>query len=273
MFGRCEILTIYAEILSEKSSEDLRITRSEESSPVNQRTAILLVLDGGGDLVCDATFTISAGSIAVIPPGVDYYFKSSSEYRILSISGIFDKPIASDGVKLLRDNIYGEGRKLAELILYNRFGNENYLGKLCDAYIEYILLNLDRAPKNTTAAIYKIISRMEKDFGNSDLSVSKLLDESGYARDYIRTEFQAITKTTPKKHLNNIRMKNAKAMIELYGNDISISEIAEKCGIIDPSIFSRIYKKHHGISPTQYRDSLKKTKSIENNSLKINKWR
>ena len=53
-------------------------------------------------------------------------------------------------------------------------------------------------------------------------------------------------------------MKNAKNMIEMHGDHMSFSEIAMACGIIDQSIFSRIFKQHFGISPTEYRDSLKK---------------
>ncbi|MBQ8583323.1 MAG: AraC family transcriptional regulator [Clostridia bacterium] len=50
-------------------------------------------------------------------------------------------------------------------------------------------------------------------------------------------------------------MKNAKTMLELYGNDMSIGEVAERCGIIDQSIFSRIFKKHFGVSPTDYKNN------------------
>ena len=96
---------------------------------------------------------------------------------------------------------------------------------------------------------------MEKNFDKSDLSVGELLDESGYARDYIREEFFAVTKQTPKKYLSDIRMKNAKAMIDLYGSEMGLGEIAERCGIVDSSVFSRIFRKHFGISPSEYRHS------------------
>lgn len=251
-------MSVYAEILTKSKKKIAFNQTNSEGAVAHQHTKILLMLDGECKLACGGEEReITPGSIIVIPKGCDYAVKSRQNYRILSVSGDFDAPFLSDGIRCVQDNIYGEGRKLAELILYNRFGNEGYVMRLCDAYIEYILLNTDRQPKNTTAAIYKIISRMEKNFSNSALSIGALLDESGYARDYIRTEFELITKTTPKKYLNNIRMKNAKAMIELYGKEMSISEIAEKCGILDPSIFSRIYKKYYGISPIQYRDSLK----------------
>lgn len=243
-------MTIYAEI----------ITIGEGDSEISQRSTaqdyneILLVSEGRGIFSADdADYPISAGSIVLIAPERRYSISSNEVCRLISVSGSFDKPFLFDGIKLIRDNIYSEGKKLAELILYNRFGNEGYVGKLCDAYVEYLSTNIDLEPKNTTAAIYKIISKMEKNFSQSELSIGALLDESGYARDYIRIEFEAVTKMTPKRYLNNVRMKNAAAMIDLYGDDLSLSEIAEKCGIIDSSIFSRVFKKHFGVSPSEYK--------------------
>ncbi len=233
----------------------------KNTSVVHSRNSyeIMLMLSGEATLFSgDKEFCMQPKSIFIAAPSCAYEITTSAGYSILSISGDFPRLSFIKGVAALQDGIGGEGRRLAELILYNRFGNEDYLESLCDAYIKFILLNLERSPaNNVTGAIYKIIDQMEKRFGNSDLSIGKLLSESGYAQDYIRAEFLALTKTTPKKYLTDIRMKNAKTMIDIFGNDMSISEIAERCGILDPSVFSRIFKKYFGISPIQYRDSKK----------------
>ena len=217
---------------------------------------ISLILKGEGCFRTDEKeFNFREGSIFITSPECNHTFSSKEGYKLLTVMGDFEKLGFIEDACFLEDNIYGEGKKLAELILYNRFGNEDYLEALCDAYIKYLITNIDKAPKSTTAAIYKIISAMEKNFSKSDLSIGKLLDESGYARDYIREEFIEVTKQTPKKYLNNIRMKNAKAMIDLYGEEMSLGEIAERCGIVDSSMFSRIFRKHFGISPSEYRSS------------------
>ena len=244
-------MTIYAEVITigeGNSDTSVRSTAQDYNE-------ILLVSEGRGVFSADdADYPISSGNIILIASERKYSISSTDVCRLISVSGSFDKPFLFDGIKIIRDNIYSEGKKLAELILYNRFGNDAYVGRLCDAYVEYLSLNIDLEPKNTTAAIYKIISKMEKNFSQSELSIGALLDESGYARDYIRIEFEAVTKMTPKRYLNNVRMKNAAAMIDLYGDDLSLSEIAEKCGIIDSSIFSRVFKKHFGISPSEYKN-------------------
>lgn len=220
---------------------------------------ILLVLSGNGRFITeDGEFPLTEGALFVTSPGTSSEISSRKGYKILSVAGHFEQLSFIRGTRALSDNIYGEGRRLAELLVYNRFGNEDYLRTLCDAYIKFILLNLERQPKNIVISIQKIVENIEKSFRNSDLSIGELLDESGYARDYVRAEFCAAVGMTPKKYLTDLRMKEAKALFDRYGGDIGVSEVAEGCGIIDSSVFSRVFKKHFGISPTEYRSQVGK---------------
>jgi AraC-like DNA-binding protein len=226
------------------------------------KASVLLVISGRGELFFrHESKTVSEGSIVVISGDVEYRVKAGGKYRAILICGSFSLLSGHDGVIFMNDNEHNEGRRLAELIIINKAGNEGYLSILCDAFVRYILINAVRSPRNTSAAISRIILRMEKEFGSSDLSIGNLLDESGYTRDYIRSEFESVTGMTPKKYLNSVRMSKAKTLIELCAEDMTISEIAERCGVIDPTIFSRVFKKHFGISPSQYRDSLTNKKT------------
>ena len=166
-------MTVYAEeIFIEKS----------EASGLSRYTAqdyneILLVSEGRGVFSSgENDFPIGTGSILLITPECKYSIVTDGICRLISVSGSFERPFLFDEIKHVRDNIYGEGKKLAELILYNRFGNDGYLGRLCDAYVEYISMNIDLEPKNTTAAIYKIIGKMEKNFRlrSKDAELEKL---------------------------------------------------------------------------------------------------
>ena len=251
----------FADIVSNKDDQTLIGAQSSFGSEAgaNESVRILLMLSGKGEMYFgNEYYSMSEGCIFVIPVGREVQIKPGPKYKALIIVGSFGLLAHLDGVKMLVDNEHGEGRKLAELILLNKNGNEGYLGILSEAYVRYILMNVDRTSRNTSAAISKIILRMEKEFGSSDLSIGRLLDESGYTRDYIRSEFESVTGMTPKKYLNIVRMNKAKALIELCADEMTISEVAERCGVIDPTIFSRVFKKHFGISPSQYKLSLQK---------------
>ena len=49
----------------------------------------------------------------------------------------------------------------------------------------------------------------------------------------------------------NVRMENAKEL--LLDSDMSILEVSSAVGIDDQNYFSRIFKKHCGMSPTEFR--------------------
>ena len=177
---------------------------------------------------------------------------SDLKYNIISVSGDFEQLSRFREPVILHDNIYGEGKKLCELALYNRYNNEEYFSSLCNSYLNFILLNIDSPKSDMNAIVYKMMDKIKKNYDNSELSIVKLLKESGYAKDYVRTKFFEVAKMTPKKYLTTIRMKRAKELLNLYGDDVSISRIAEQCGIVDPAVFSKSFKQFYGVSPKQF---------------------
>lgn len=68
---------------------------------------------------------------------------------------------------------------------------------------------------------------------------------------YFSRKFKQITGFAFKEYLNNIRIKEAIAL--LLETDDSITEIALKCGYNDSNYFGDVFKKIKGVSPYQYR--------------------
>ena len=217
---------------------------------------IMFVLKGEGTFfVGDKKIPFSPGLIFVVSPGVVHSVKSVSGHKIINVGGYFDKlVILTDGYSQVFDNEHNEARMLAEAILRNMYINEEYAQSLCKAYVQYILMHIDVQP-NMYLVIKKIIGEIENRFDDPTLNVTEILNTSGYAEDYIRYKFQEIMKTTPVKYLTSVRMRNAKTLIKLY--DFNISEVGQRCGIPDAGYFSRLFKNHFGISPKQYKESLK----------------
>lgn len=63
-----------------------------------------------------------------------------------------------------------------------------------------------------------------------------------------------ITGKSPARWINETLMMEAKIL--LNQTHLTIQEIAEETGIFDPSYFSRIFKKHEGVTPQQFRKTL-----------------
>lgn len=62
--------------------------------------------------------------------------------------------------------------------------------------------------------------------------------------------FKSVTGKAPHRYINDIRLSQAKHLLE--SSDMNISEIARSTGFDDPLYMSRIFKKYMGISPTEY---------------------
>ena len=63
--------------------------------------------------------------------------------------------------------------------------------------------------------------------------------------------FKKINKVTPAQYLINLRITNAVEL--LIGSNKNITEIANAVGIEDSLYFSRLFKRHTGVSPSDYR--------------------
>ena len=214
---------------------------------------VLLVQTGEAMLITATEQTpIYEGSIVIIPPKTKFDITSKVKYNIISLDGNFEQLGCFTEPTVLHDNIYSEGKKLAELALYNRFNNEEYFTSLCNCFINFILLNHAYPKNDMNAIVYKMMDQIKKNYDNSEFSVIKMLRESGYAKDYIRIRFCEIAKMTPKKYLTTIRMKRAKELLNLNGENVSIARIAEQCGIVDPTVFSKSFKQYYGMSPKKF---------------------
>lgn len=80
----------------------------------------------------------------------------------------------------------------------------------------------------------------------------KTIEEKFYINfDYANRIFKKIMGQSILKYRNTVRINEAKTKI--LNSDMSIGEIANTVGFDDTYYFSRIFKKHEGISPTKYK--------------------
>jgi YesN/AraC family two-component response regulator len=75
-------------------------------------------------------------------------------------------------------------------------------------------------------------------------------------RSYLCRIFKQETKVPIFKYINNLRMQKAAALIR--GGDTYMRGISEVVGIHDQFYFTKVFKKYHKMSPTEYAKSIKK---------------
>lgn len=107
--------------------------------------------------------------------------------------------------------------------------------------------------KNENERTYLKIAKYVRKNLATNLSVSALCSVFRLSHDEIYTLFRDFFGLTPAEYVKKNRLNYACKILST--TNISINEIAAKCGIPDYNYFSKIFKKEFGISPREYRKS------------------
>lgn len=91
-------------------------------------------------------------------------------------------------------------------------------------------------------------------------SIEQVCETLNINKFYLTHIFKEQLDMPPIKYLQLKRMEKAKQL--LLGTDLSINEIAIKCGYPDTAYFCRVFKKSEGTTPLQYKFQMKKSGGI-----------
>ncbi len=93
-----------------------------------------------------------------------------------------------------------------------------------------------------------------QEFFNSNyhlgITVEDCAKRLNISRAYLRNLFFRETGVSPQKYLMDLKMERAEFLLK---TDYPVTEIAHAVGYSDVLQFSRIFSKHHGMSPKTYR--------------------
>lgn len=93
---------------------------------------------------------------------------------------------------------------------------------------------------------------IELNIANSELRIDDLARKLGMSRTVFYNKIKGITGNVPIEYLRLARLKRASKML-IEHPDASMADVSYATGFNDPLYFSRVFKKHFGISPSDYR--------------------
>lgn len=100
--------------------------------------------------------------------------------------------------------------------------------------------------------LHKFIDYVYVHMNNGTVSVESVAADLCMTPKQLRSKTVAITGENPSAYIQKIRLEKAQRMLQVEPN-MSIGEIALKCGFEDFAYFSRVFKKKYGVMPSQYR--------------------
>ncbi len=112
---------------------------------------------------------------------------------------------------------------------------------------------------NKNYVVRRIITYLDENYA-SKISLDKIARNMYLSPVYISKIFKEETGESPINYLIKIRLEKAKDIL-VNGDGGSIKVIANSVGYDDVYHFSKLFKKHYGISPLYYRKTMSKVKA------------
>lgn len=182
------------------------------------------------------------------------HFTGYAAEHILSTCGFSKSGVYKIGVndKTLRlfKNLFSD--------FYGKPVESTYLEVYAAAHLMEILASmkegLELSRKKATGTEQKIYASARYINANYayDLSMDELASAQDMCTGYYSKMFTKYLGVPPSEYLTRLRLQNAGIL--LVQSNMSIAEIASSVGYSDPLYFSRIFKKHYFMSPTDYRN-------------------
>lgn len=106
--------------------------------------------------------------------------------------------------------------------------------------------------QNYSSLIQRTITYIDADI-SGDLRLKALAEAQGVNASYLSTLFKKETGETITDHVNKKRMERAAHLLQ--STKLQIQSVAQHCGISDVNYFSKLFKKHLGLTPREFRST------------------
>ncbi len=123
-----------------------------------------------------------------------------------------------------------------------------------EMFRSYCRLVRKHSIRKYSPAVQKAILLIDSDL-SAPLTLSTLAAAQGLSEGYLATVFKKETEKTVSEYVREKRMKHAAHL--LTTTRLQIQTIALHCGIMDVQYFSKLFKKHTGKTPKEYRETAK----------------
>jgi YesN/AraC family two-component response regulator len=123
--------------------------------------------------------------------------------------------------------------------------------RLMDFYERIVAETATKGELRTGTVVSFITAYIESNY-EKDIYLENIANEVGLSAKYVSRMFKETTETSITDYISLIRMAKAKEL--LTQTDLKINEIADRIGMNNRTTFLRMFKKHEGISPIDYRN-------------------
>ena len=201
-------------------------------------------------------FTVNKGDILYLAHQADYtMYIHTKDYTFIFCDFEFEETSPrKSGVYTPHSPDYSEN--LFIKLLQNKDAFTDALSVLYSIYgIVMKTANKKYISKSSQNKISESKDYIDANFNDTSLSVDFLAEKAVMSNVYFRSLFKAQYYLPPSQYIISVRLKNAKSLMKY--SFLTLEECALQSGFSSLQYFCRVFKKHTGITPSEYRRKLK----------------
>ncbi|MBQ8966117.1 AraC family transcriptional regulator [Ruminococcus sp.] len=226
---------------------------------------ILYCISGTGCMILDGqSHDISAGDVIFLPkafPHEYYPYEIRWEVRWIvfdgaGIEGLLEQ-LGLDRPLVLKLSDLKELNKLFDKMFSSlradRVSGIYKCSGLCyDMLLElHNMLSYERKQGGAGSDLITPVLNYIEEHYCRDLPVSELVELSGVSHQYLGRVFRQTIGTSIEKYIRSRRLWEARHL--LIETELSVTEIASRCGFSEAGYFSTVFRREEGIPPVEYR--------------------
>ena len=224
----------------------------------NRPTHGLAVMIDGNVEYCfedGKTFLVKANEIVYLPKNSNYTVTGIENNECYAINFDIDEEISFESFKFKPKNPikYIDRFKTAEQVWKTK---QQGMQMKCKAELYNILCDMQREymagylPKSKQEIIEPAVLYIHEKYTSELLNIGMLSEMCGITPEYFRSIFKSFYCSSPLVYINNLKITHAKELLET--GMFSVTEAGFRSGYNDMSHFSREFKKHTGVMPSEY---------------------
>jgi len=236
---------------------------------------LFFCLDGRGELqIARERIQLHKGDFFLINPGVEHTERSSQEealsYIVIGASGVrFFSEGRKDGLQRYgliqdRNNSLEYEPYFMDIIRELEGKREGYLS-ICLNILNILFAKISRCMQVQIASSTPMsgalncgeIKQLIDEYYAKPITLEWLAAQAHVSKYHLSHSFQRQYAISPIQYLNKRRLREAEHL--LAHTTHSLSEIGNMIGFSSASYFSQAFKRHTGLSPSEYRMTKKRT--------------
>lgn len=97
----------------------------------------------------------------------------------------------------------------------------------------------------------RAMEHIEQNISNCDYNVESFVSDMAIGRTLLYQKIKSLTGMSIKEFIMDIRLKRSTQLLK--ESDLTISEIADLTGFVNPKYFSICFKKHFELTPSEFK--------------------